>query len=277
MIENIEQIETGLGLTAGTLKDAIASEENVKIDVPQGKIYDDTTHVIRSNEDHKIYINNIKEENEVRGVEKAVKMARTEHSLDFEGSRKGDGENVNFMLKAFAAKAIADANIDPDKKIEALTNDVEVLKGLNGKLQVNYDEMVEQTARKDNQRKVDTNIYSAIPENLTLPKDDIMLLFKAKHDVVEEDGKIVVKENGSVMKNDLRDTISVNDVMTKFSEQYVKAVEGGTGQGDTNGQSKGGSLEAFAARMEKQGVPQGSEEFSIAMNKEMEAGTLVVA
>lgn len=271
MIENIEQIESGLGLTAGTLKDAIALDENVKIEVPKGKIYDDTTHVIRSNEDHETYIGNIKEESKIAGLEIAIKGVRNDLNLEFEG------KTMDNLIAAHSKKVLSDASIEPDNKITDLNSDLEVLRGKNISLQTQYDDMVSQTAIKDNQRKVDTNIYSAIPENLTLPKDDIMLLFKAKHDVVEEDGKIVVKENGSVMKNDLRDTISVNDVMTKFSEQYVKAVEGGTGQGDTNGQSKGGSLEAFAARMEKQGVPQGSEEFSIAMNKEMEAGTLVVA
>ena len=61
MIENINQVESSLGLAEGTLQGAFASEDAVKIEIPVGKFVDTEKHVIKTTEEHETYIGNIRE------------------------------------------------------------------------------------------------------------------------------------------------------------------------------------------------------------------------
>lgn len=269
MIENIAEIETGLGLKEGTLKDAIASEEAVKLEVPKGKIVDPDTHQILSNEDFEARINNVKAENKTAGLEIAIKEKRGELGYEFEG------KTLDNLLKAHGDKVLSDAGTEPDKKILELEADKATLQGKSVTLQDKIDELLLSNTQKDAQRQIETNILSGIPDNLTLSKEQVMTLFLADYSVENDNGKQIVKKGGETLKNESTlDPLVLGDVLKSYSETFVKPVEGGAGGGSTIGDPKGGSMALFTKEMNDAGHTTGSEHFNRTMQKRMADGSL---
>ncbi len=269
--DNIVQIETGLGLKEGTLKDAIASEEAVTVEMPVGKMYDPEKFEIRTKEDHETLIGNIKSENKIAGLEIAIKEKRSDLKYEFEG------KTLDNLLSAHATKVLADAKIEPDAKNLELTNDNKQLNKTNLEIQKKLDDLVLSTDQKDSRRKTEGNIMTHISDDLTLNRSQILTLFLAEHEVVEEDGKQLVKKAGQTLKDDgTREPLQLKDIVATFTEAFKKPVEGGGDGDDTTGDGKAGSIEAFTKEMEKKGVAVGSVAFSEEMNKRIGDKTLTI-
>ena len=81
----------------------------------------DQNFVIRSKEDETTFIENHKKDARKEGVEIAVKNARNELNLDFQG------KTVENLIKAVQSKAVNEAKVEPNERIESLTKDVEML------------------------------------------------------------------------------------------------------------------------------------------------------
>jgi hypothetical protein len=271
MIENINQVESSLGLAEGTLQEAIASEDAKTIEIPVGKFIDTEKHVIRTTEEHETYLGNIREESKKAGLEIAVKGARTDLNYDFEG------KTLENLLKAHGDSVLKGANIEPSAKLEELTGDMDKLKAINLGLEDKYKTLVSESHEKDNRRKIDGSILDSMTGEFTLPKNQLSTLFKAEYQVVEEDGKQLVKQNGETLKNDSTlDPLSLSDIMPKFLEQFAKKATGGAGGGDTTDPGKAGSMEAFIKEMNDKGVSSGSEAFNIEMGKRISDKTLTM-
>lgn len=264
------QIETSLGLAEGTLQEAIASDDAKTIEIPTGKFYDTDKHVIKTLEENETFLKNTRAEANTAGLEKGIKDMRNELGYSFEGKTLAN------LMKAHADKILKDAGTEPSAKIEELTGDLATLKGLNVGLQGTIDTMTSEGLLKDNQRKIDVNILASIKGELTLSKEQITTLFKSEYEVVEEEGKQLIKKGGVTLKNDLLDPLTLADIMPKFIEPFAKKVEGGAGGGDSSGEGKAGSLDAFVKEMENAGKPQGSEEFNLEMNKRIGDKTLSI-
>lgn len=270
MIENVTQIEQTLGLEEGAIKSAIESEENVTINVPTGKFYEEDKFVIKSLEDHEKFVENLKGEQKNAGLEIAIKEAKRELGYDFDGKK-----DINQLLQFHANKVLEDAKIEPDTKIQELSSDKEKLQATNRTLQEQIDQLVQDGKAKDNQRRIDDNILGSINGELTLSKGQIATLFKSEYSVVEDEGKLVVQKGGETLKDSTNlDPLSVGDVLGEFTKQFAKQAEGGAGGGDTNAPGKAGTLEAFNEEMAKKGINQNSEEYNQEMMKRIADNTL---
>ena len=112
-VENIEQIEQSFGLEKGKLAEMMASEETHKIDIDN--------FVIKPKSDYDALINNLKKESGNAALEIAIKNARNELGLDFQG------KTMENLLKAYGEKVEADAKIDPNKKYISGKNTIKLL------------------------------------------------------------------------------------------------------------------------------------------------------
>ncbi len=269
-IENMTQIETSLGLAEGTLQEAIASADATKIEIPTGKFIDTEKHVIKTTEDQEVFIKNIRDEANNAGREMLIKETRNNLGYEF------DGKTMDNLLKAHADKILKDAGTEPDAKIQEQAVDITKLQGVNADLQETINGLNLASTQKDSKLKNESDILSSIEGELILPKMDIMTLFLTRYEVGMEDGKQVLKQGGAVLKNDLREPLTIQDIMPKFLEPYIKPVEGGAGGGDSTGGGKEGTLEAFVKEMETAGKPQGSEEFNLEMSKRVTDKTLSI-
>jgi len=76
-IENLEQLEKSVGLEPGKLAEMISSEDTHKLDLDN--------LIISNKNDYDARLENIKKETKTAAVEIAVKNARNELGLEFEG------------------------------------------------------------------------------------------------------------------------------------------------------------------------------------------------
>ena len=260
-IENMAQIETSLGLAEGTLQEAIASADATTIEIPTGKFYDTDKFVIKTLEENETFLKNTRAEANTAGLEKGYSF---------------EGKTLENLMKAHGDKVLKEAGTEPSAKIEELTGDLATLKGLNIGLQGTIDTMTSDGLLKDNQRKIDGNIFASIEGELTLSKSQVATLFKSEYEVVEEDGKQLIKKGGVTLKDAVLEPLTLADIMPKFLEPFAKKIEGGGGGDDTKGAGKEGTLVAFIKEMEASGKPQGSEAFGLEMNKRIGDKTLSI-
>lgn len=267
-LTNISDIEKALKLEEGTLSNAISSEEEVKIELPQNLI-------IRTAEEVETRENNLKKEQKQAGIEIAVKNARNELGLEFEG------KTIENLLNAYAEKKINDAKIDPNKKVEALTQDMEKLRA---NLKAKEDEVNNLTQTMNsfkNQTIIDSEInkaFSKVTEGVktTLPIDDLKDLFVLRNKIELNDGKPVITKDGQPLKDQTTlEPLGIVNIASEFIKSYV-TVDDGKGGGDTGGTPSKGSYESFENEMSSSGVRVGSEQFNNEMTKRINDGTLEV-
>jgi len=260
-VENIEQIEQSFGLEKGKLAEMMASEENHKIDIDN--------YVIKTKSDHEALINNLKKESGNATLEIAIKNARNEFGLDFQG------KTMENLLKAYGEKVEADAKIDPNKKYDTLKTDFEKLQGNLTDWQSKYTNLESTYKEKEQQSSINNTLLKEIPENTILDKDDILAILKAKYQFnIGEDGFEIIK-GGQVQKNQANmNLLSPGEFMKEFITPYLKPVDGGAGGKDSTGTGKETSLELFDKQMEMKGINVGSESYNELMSIAMKNGTL---
>lgn len=263
-IVNLKELEGSLNLKEGTLQTAFESETEETIDI--------SNLSIRTVEDDTTRTANLKTEYHTAGREIAIKTAREELGLDFQG------KTMENLLGAFKTKTLSEANVEPSAKIKELTADNDALKLNITGLQTEVSDAKVLFAKQTTQRSIDNMIHGAIQGDLTISKDDAALLFKNKFGTeLNEGGKLLISQNGEVMKNQTTlDPVGITDVMSNFLSTYTKKIEGGAGGGNATGGGKEGTMEAFNKEQVALGVTIGSQIYNEEMSKRLGAGTLKV-
>lgn len=260
-IENINEIEQSLGIESGQLTEMISSEENHKVDL--------SGLVIKSTADHEALINNIKKEAGVAAVEIAIKNARKDLGLSFEG------KTMENLLKAHRGHVEEEAKIEPNKKYDMLKGDFETLQKKNAEWEEKYTNLEASVKKESQRRKVNSALTSEIPtDQVELSVQDLMAIANSRYEFGFEDGEFRVSQGGQVMKNpDNLNPLTAKEFMKDFLKPYYKKVEGGRG-GNKPGDPAPGTLEAFEREMDAKGVSR--EEFNEILKERIEKGTLKI-
>lgn len=217
--------------------------------------------VIRKKEEDEQFVSNIKKEASTAAIEIAVKDVRTKLGLDFQGKK------IDNLIEAVQAKTLADAKIEPEAKVKELMKDVETLKGTLSSVTAEKDQVLNQFNQYKNESTINNTLSSVIPDNVILPKDDMMLLVKSKMRFdVSESGVIALGSDGQPLKdkttlNPLDAKTVVNQFFTE-NPQYLKTPGGGAGGDDSGGGSGKMTVDEFIALKEKQGISHTSKEFN---------------
>ena len=144
--------------------------------------------VIRTAEDHTTYETNLKSASQTIGEEIGRKNLFKALDIDIEGT--GAHKDVNKSVetlsgwsKSLTEKAISDANIEPNKKVEELTRDLETLRG--------------NMAAKDEEIASINNQFTTYKNDLTVSKQskkpsEILPAFIYKNDFLH---KNILKRN----------------------------------------------------------------------------------
>ena len=260
-IENLAALEQSVGLEPGKLAEMISSEENHNLSL------DD--YVIKPKTDYDSYITNIKKESGTASLEIAIKNARNELGLDFQG------KTMDNLLKSYAAKVESDAKVDPNKKYDALKTDFEKVQGNLTEWEQKYTSLEQNIAKEKNQRVIKNTLLKEIPDNTSIDKEDILAILMARNEFnVGENGFEIIKD-GQVLKNDSNlNPVTANEFMKSFITPYLKKTEGGAGGSDSSGGGKETSFESFNKRMEAQSINIGSEAYNEALAEGMSKGTI---
>lgn len=262
--EKITLLEKTLRLPEGSLKAAITDEKEVDIELPTLKVY--------TEEEENTRIENVRKEAKTAGVEMAVKEARNKLGLQFEG------KTIDNLLEHHSKKVLADAKIEPEKKVKELQDDNEKLRTNLTQIQTDFDNFKLNSKKERDSIETENVILSKIPQNTLIPQKDVLTVFKANFGIEkDETGNIVFKKNNEVLKNKTTlSPLTLDEVMNDFITPYIKPVQGGAGGGDDTGKDKPGSIQAFQKEMEEKGIAAGSVDFNKEMNKRLADKTLVI-
>lgn len=264
-LQNLEAVAQAAGIEADVLKSAIESEEAVSVELNQERV------VYNNKEDFQTYVDNYAKEKSTAAIEIAVKTARNEMGLEFQG------KTIENLITAVKEKTLQEANIEPNQKIEGLSKDLETLRGQLAKKDEEFTSLQERYRKEGQVREVNNMILDALPkEGTVIGNQELLTLFKASHEVDITDEGIMVKKEGNVLKDDLMRVKGIKDVINDFVQPYIKKPEGGRDKGTEKGQPKPGSLEEFTARMEKEGIRANTQEFNHKMSAAIKDGTLTI-
>jgi len=193
-----------------------------------------------------------------------------------------EGKNGDEILDAFRLKVLADAKVEPSKKMTEYEATIKQLRENLLKIETEKTELANQFSQKEKEGKINSMIFTSIPDKAlseTLTRSDVSALFKANGFGVDMDGdKEVVKFNGEIMKHQTTlEPLKLSDVMNKFvTDKGLMKGEGGRGAGDSIPPATGGTLEAFEKEMTNKNIKVGSIEFSKEMGDRIKNKTLKI-
>jgi predicted RNase H-like nuclease (RuvC/YqgF family) len=195
-IENLNDLERFVQLEEGqTLADLINSEDKVTINLKEGSFY--------TNEEKETLIGNYKKDFETSGREKLLKKLRDENELSYEGV-KDPAKLIEALTSKIKAQTVEEYG-EPNKKIESLNGDLNSLRSQLEQKDAAYNDLMNTINKERENLKIDSVISANIPSNTMIPKEDLMLLFKSKHELSLDDaGNLLVLKNGEVLKDELR-------------------------------------------------------------------------
>lgn len=272
MIKNLKDLEKVTGIDAEALRSAIESTEEVTLEIktPQTEFNPDS---FKDDERFNSWKDNYKAENFIMGRETMIKEARNELNLDFEGKK------LENLLGAYKSKVMAEAKIEPEKRVTELESDINKLRDQLNEKEQKYNGLSEELVNTKFQYTLQdklTNTLSSIGTETVIPQKDIMSLYKANRKIHQGENQmayIVDPITNEPLKDELRSPVKIEDDFKTFAMNYIKKPEGGRGISNEP-ESKKGSLEAFDKRMQSEGISVSSMEYNKKMQEAISSGEI---
>lgn len=175
-----------------------------------------------------------KKQGEKDGREIGIKEVKKAAGLPEDAPSKDPAK----VAQAIVDKATADAKIKPDEKVTQLTEQVGLLQKQLGEKEGEIS-----TAKKvAADVSLDRKILSVFPKNRAdnLDDDDYLTIIKRNHSFEEQDGKLIVKKDGELVRDKTTtNPLAMKDVVAGiFTERKWTKEEGGAG--GRGGSDKGG-------------------------------------
>lgn len=239
---------------------------------------------VRSKSDFEVYTTNIRAEAKTQGEEIGRKELFKTLELDTEGT--GAHKDLNKSVEALNTwsnglkdQALLDAKIEPDKKVQELTADLNTMRTQFNQEQIKVAEAQGQLTEFKTGIEKTAAIAGALPDNLNIPKDDMILLLSSRVPVKKNDNGIFVATDstGNTIKNQNLEPLSLKDAFIPFfndNPHYLKKADGGAGGGDSGTGGSKQSFEEFTKEMTDQGMRPNSPQFNDIMIQRMKDGKL---
>jgi len=254
--ETITRVATLLKIKPEDLTAAIKDEKEVDviIDEKLATFTDDEITQVKNNE----YKNGKK-----AGEEMAVDTVKKEMELEF------TGKTVKGLAEAVAKKTLADAKIEPEKKVTELQE-----KLFN--VQKTATELEKKLAEKDNEVasvRINGEVFKHIPVIEGWEPEEVLNLMKGKgYEFKAVEGKTVVFKDGKELQDKLSNAVPIKDVVTTFIAEKklipgAAAAGGGRGKGDEGGRVGFTKLSEIKAKFKADGKSELGTEFADAVKE----------
>jgi len=232
----------------------------------------ETTDIIRTTEEDETFKNNTKIAGQKIGSEIAIKEFKKHIGVDVEGKTS---EAFGAIATAYKNKVLSDANVEPDKKVQELQGKFEELQGVNSGLKDQLDQEKENSKIREQKYMTKAEIFNSLPDNLAIPKQDMVVILDNKFDYSKNDSGVTVvkdKTTGKIYQNPTTlDPTPAKDVLKTFfteNTMYVKGAGGGAGGGSSDPRNSGVmSIEDYTAKLVESGKTENSPEFNAEMQK----------
>ena len=245
----------------------------------------DAPFIIRTTEEDTTFQKNLKDETFKVGAEIGRKELFKKLGIEKEGVHKSDETAtaaLNDWATSFADKKLKEANIEPNKKVDELTKDLNTLKSTLAEKDNAFNILKNEYGGYKKTNYIDKELDSYIPENVILPKSDMktLILNRLKLDVNDSGKMFGLGDDGQPLKNPTTlEPLGGKDIITDFfntNPQYLKGASGGAGGSDSTGNYEPNSVEAFDKEMTAAGINSGSEKYNIELNKRIINKTIKV-
>lgn len=259
--EDIKKLAALAKIKPEDLTAAIAAEAETAIEIPAD------LHTFTDTEITTLKTNEYKSGKE-KGVEMAVKDAKEKLGLDFQG------KTIDGLITAAQKKAIEDAKIEPDKKVQELTDKITNLQNTVR----DYETKIAEKENEVTAVKVSTEVIRHIPafgENApAISQEEVLQLMRANgYEFKLENGSVVAHKGGKPVQDKLSNAVPVKDVVDAFLKEKKLITEQAPapgGRGGGNGDPKGGKF-ATLGELKKHFTEQGKSllgaEFSDAVKQ----------
>jgi hypothetical protein len=226
MIENLNELAKFVKGGAEVLQKAIESEEKTSLELIDGSfVSDDELNTLKESR-----FNDGKKEGNTIGYDHAMKDIKKDFSLEIEGKDR------KTILDAIQAKIIADAKIEPNKKVEELNTSL-------SNLQKQYEtDLGLKTQENDNLRgqlkdyRINGDLTDYIPEGLNgIDVKDFMTVAKTTAKFEYDNDVLVVKKGDTILKDKMEKPISPKDYLTELAVNKKWIQSEGRGGGDQGG------------------------------------------
>jgi ribosomal protein S13 len=240
---------------------------------------------IRTSEEEESYKTNLINEGQTRGFEIGRKDLLKGLGVEGEGFHKSNEkslEAINGLISNKVASSLDEAKIEPDKKVKELTSDLEKVRAILAEKDNKIQEISGNFEGFKKKTKKVEKLKGLIPDNVILPKSDIISLMetKFKTDLNEKDQLVGFGADGNMLKDSTTmSPLTGKDVVNVFFEnnpQFLKKAEGGRGDGDNPGAGGKQTLEQFTKEMNEEGHATNGAEFNRVMNERLKNGTLQI-
>jgi len=220
-------LQDTVGIDVDALKEALTSDEEVKIEFKSGTFLDDDKLTELKNTVKKEGYN----EGKVAGVEIEAKRVKEKFGIDIEG------KNFDNIFEAHGKTVLEQAKIEPNKKVQELTKSLDNLRTQYENDLRQKNEEVTQLNSKLGSFKIDSELSKHIPNGLKgIKPNQFKVLAKANYEFDFDGDNFVAKKNGEVLKDKLEQPIDVKNLMADFATQNEWLTpDGGRGGTDTRG------------------------------------------
>jgi ribosomal protein S13 len=219
--EAIETIAKLAKLTPEALTAAIADEKEVDVAIPEKLtvLTEDEVTTLKTNTYN---------DGKKAGVEMEIKGVKEELGLEFQG------KSIKGLLEAHGKKVLADAKIDPDKKVKELEEKLGTVQKTATELQTKLTEKESEVSAV----KTEAAIVKDMPAT-TLPSNKVLLLMKADgYEYKSEDGKIIWYKDGKALTDNLSNNLATKAVVEAYATEH-KMISANDGGGDPAGRGGG--------------------------------------
>lgn len=213
------------------------------------------------------------------GPEMLIKDAREKYGLEFEG------KTMDNFAEALKTKVLAEAKVEPSKKIQTLEEDNKALRKSLEDTEKEFNTFKTDIEAKNDRASKDSKLMSFIPDQgIVVDKDIALMAVKNKLGLdvgFDDDNKMYLSKNGEPIKTEkTREYANPKEIIENSLKELKLIESNGNGSGfkDETGGAGGNadSYDKFVAEMEKKEINQGSAEFAQEMNKRIKEKTLKI-
>lgn len=153
-----------------------------------------------------------------KGLEMAVKDYGKTNGIEF------TGKTIDGLVKAAQAKAIKDANVEPDEQVKQLTTELD-------NVRKNYTDLEQKLQQKESlatKAAITTGIISEVPTlgDKSAPVAKVLKLMEVDgYEFKQENGKTVTYLNGEKVVDKLSQPVPVKDIIPTYAKENNLMIE----------------------------------------------------
>lgn len=202
--ETLQEIAKRAGVEVEALKTAISSVNEEKLELTPVHIYtDEELTTLKDNMGKEGY-----NRGKVAGVEMEFKEIRDELGIEVEG------KDFRKLISKYSEKVLADAKMEPNKKITDLTNDLTKLQETLRQTEEEKKREISDLKSKFDKMEVESLVKSKITD------EDTYLIYRGKYDIrkTETGFEIVDLKTNEVLKDKMQTPVKVEEHLNSFIE-----------------------------------------------------------